>query len=357
MGSITTLWRVVLSSKCLGAISTHLADSVHKSFVFLGSFVPAFVEIVKVSVSAVVGDLKAASSISDIAAEVKQLRSLQLQDDARSALQQSGFSRTTIEHVDKVVCDLLGRPRSKSLVSIVESTLKQKFKKWQDEQQELLKTNGPAVDDIKSFTELLSDCELICCSQLALQVKFWNVLSRCECAAARFDAMWTSDASVARDKDKTSIANQAVMLLYKDLNLTAKAVRAMRDNGAASHIATAGFASFKFMDADVKSVIEKCLTDVDALLDTARTEWNADFKALCETVASWCPAWQLESNSDTFPTREMVKSLIMNPKFKQLAPAANLLGDALTASSSLVRDGCPPLFPADLLKQGMSVSV
>jgi hypothetical protein len=41
----------------------------------------------------------------------------------------------------------------------------------------------------------------------------------------------------------------------------------------------------------------------------------------------------------------------MNPKYKVLAPMGNLVAESLKVSSNFMRSGCPPTFPANLIKE------
>jgi hypothetical protein len=56
-------------------------------------------------------------------------------------------------------------------------------------------------------------------------------------------------------------------------------------------------------------------------------------------------------SQDDFPSRELVKLLLMNKELSKLSPLANKVNDYLTSAGSLLRRGAPPIFTPALSKR------
>ena len=89
--------------------------------------------------------------------------------------------------------------------------------------------------------------------------------------------------------------------------------------------------------------------DVSKAIDDARAFWVQQLTAAIKTIETWCPQWQVAQQSDTFPSKDLVKALVLNPNYNKLTGAANALQDVVKVNNSLVQLGVsPPFSPAEL---------
>ena len=94
---------------------------------------------------------------------------------------------------------------------------------------------------------------------------------------------------------------------------------------------------------DANALCDAAVSSGEQLVQAACAEWAAQLDTLTQSLSSWCPSWEVEAGSADFPTKEHIKALLTNPKYKQLTPVANMLDGMLKASSLLMRAGVPPI--------------
>ena len=106
------------------------------------------------------------------------------------------------------------------------------------------------------------------------------------------------------------------------------------------------------MDANV--LCDAAVPSGEQLVQAAGAEWAAQLDTLTQFLASWCPSWEVEAGSADFPTKEHLKALLTNPKYKQLTPVASILGGMLKASSLLMKAGVSPIYSPNALTEATS---
>lgn len=129
-------------------------------------------------------------------------------------------------------------------------------------------------------------------------------------------------------------------------------LRAVLEAGAAQAFnRDLGWGEFDVVECeDVENQAKELLTGASSLSDEIRGRWTSQVESLAKTLASWCPPWEVEAPGDDFPSKERVKSLVLNPDYKSLAPTANKLNEMLSRASALVIGGMPPVFTPEVLK-------
>ena len=68
----------------------------------------------------------------------------------------------------------------------------------------------------------------------------------------------------------------------------------------------------------------------DALVEAIRSEWNSHLQHVVGFIKSGCPDWKSTSTLATWPSKDLVKELVSNKSFAELAPAGNVLKEAGT---------------------------
>jgi len=134
-------------------------------------------------------------------------------------------------------------------------------------------------------------------------------------------------------------------------------LKAMRGNGVEHLFPQASTSPFDIVlnaPVDANEICDRSIKSGEQLVQEAGAEWAAQLATLTQSLASWCPSWEVDAGSDDFPTKEHLKALSTNPKYKQLTPVANILDGMIKASSLLVKAGVSPIFSLHALNEATS---
>jgi hypothetical protein len=203
--------------------------------------------------------------------------------------------------------------------------------------------------ELQEYTDLRDASTSLGDHRLSKQLEFLDALGRSEAAQITFETAW----SAADTEEARSIMN--IGTVFTKLSSTAKPLRVMIQNGVLKGLYEddGTWGHFDIVEAvdNAADIVEQVVTRSDGLLTQARDAWAAHAEQAVKCLVDWCPAWEVEKDRPEFPTKEMVKLLLLNKHYPDLTPLGNKLDDILKASSTMVRGGCPPIFSPELLKR------
>ena len=194
-------------------------------------------------------------------------------------------------------------------------------------------------------------------SRLELEVRFLRCVGAFEQAHRMFRQRWVPGGQTEPNPDARAVTSEGMTMLYSNLFLRLRDLKAMRENGVAHLFPQASTSPFDIVlnaPVDANEICDRGIKSGEQLVQEAGAEWAAQLATLTQSLASWCPSWEVDAGSDDFPTKEHLKALLTNPKYKQLTPVANILDGMMKASSLLVKAGVSPIFGPHALKEATS---
>lgn len=204
---------------------------------------------------------------------------------------------------------------------------------------------------------LLTHVMMVNDSRLELEVRFLRCAGAFEQANRMFRQRWVPDGQAEPNVDARAVASDGMTKLYSSLFLRLRDLKAMRENGVAHLFPQASTSPFDIVinsPVDANALCDAAVSSGEQLVQAAGAEWAAQLDTLTQSLASWCPSWEVEAGSADFPTKEHIKALLTNQMYKQLTPVANILDGMLKASSLLMRAGVSPIYTPQALKAATS---
>jgi hypothetical protein len=213
---------------------------------------------------------------------------------------------------------------------------------------------GLPTESEEPYKNLLTHVMMVKDSRLELEVRLLRCVSAFEQAHRMFRQRWEPDGQAQPNPDARAVASDGMTKLYSNLFLRLRDLKAMRENGVAHLFPRASTSPFDIVinsPLDANALCDAAIASGEQLVKAAGAEWAAQIDTATQSLASWRPSWEVEARSADFPTKEHLKALLTNPKYKQLTPVANILDGMTKASSLLVKAGVSPIFGPHALKE------
>jgi hypothetical protein len=290
---------------------------------------------------------------ADVSLSFSCYASLQVSLTEQAALKDWGL-------LDDVVAQLVttgkefGLERVSKLRDSLTTTLVPLLAEWHDAwRMAVVECHGLPSESEETYTKLLSHVMMVKDSRLELEVRFLRCAGAFEQAHRMFRQRWVPDGQAEPNVDERAVTSDGMTKLYSSLFLRLRDLKAMVENGVAHLLPQASIDPFHIVmhaQVDATALSDAAVSSGEQLLQAAVAEWAAQFDSLTQSLASWCPPWEVEATSPDFPTKVHVNELLTNKKYGQLTPVANLLDGMLKASNMLMRAGVSPIYTPQAVK-------
>ena len=152
-------------------------------------------------------------------------------------------------------------------------------------------------------------------SRLELEVRFLRCVGAFEQAHRMFGQRWVPGGQTEPNPDARAVTSEGITMLYSNLLLRLRDLKAMRENGVAHLLPQAATSLFDVvinLPLDANAFCDAAVSSGEELVQAVRAEWSGQLDALTQSLSSWCPSWEVEAGGADFPTTEHLKALLTN---------------------------------------------